>query len=55
MVVEIKPHYIDVEYTNMIVRIFYDKFEYRFEIIKGEGSLSPDDKFNLIRWVGGYI
>ena len=49
MVVEIKNKYIDVEYKDMIVRINYNKFDYIFEIIEGEGSLSPDDKLNLIR------
>lgn len=54
MVVEIKPNHIDVKYKDMLVRVVYEKFNYSFDVIEGKNDLSPDDKFNLIKIVGGY-
>ena len=48
-----KPNYIDIDYKGMLVRITYNGLEYTFNIIKGEGSLSSDDKFELIKMVSG--
>ena len=49
-----KEKHIDMQYKDMIVRIYYKGINMRFEIVEGEGSLSPDDKIDIMKLIGGY-
>ena len=49
-----KPKYCDIQYKDMLVRVFFEGLNFKFKVVEGEDKLTQTDKIEIVRLLNGY-